>query len=104
MFGLDDHADAARSQLLVAPIGDLGGQTLLDLKVTGEEVNHTAELRQSDDPLARQIADVGDAVKREHVVHAEGLEWDVADDHMLVVALVFGNVVALKGTGVSSSA
>src|ERR1044072_4577373 len=38
----------------------------------------------------QQISDVGNAMKREHVVHAQRLEWDVADDHKLVVALVVG--------------
>ena len=37
---------------------------------------------------AGQVGDVRDAVERQHVVHAQRLERDVAHDDELVVALV----------------
>jgi hypothetical protein len=39
---------------------------------------YARELRQADDPLARQVRDVCDADERQHVVLAERVELDVA--------------------------
>jgi hypothetical protein len=36
VLGFEDDADAFWRQLLLDPVGDLGGQSLLDLEVAGE--------------------------------------------------------------------
>ena len=72
------------------PAGDLRRQPLLDLQRAGEVIDHARELRQPDDPLARQVADVGDADERQQVVLAQRVERDVAGDDELVVAAVVG--------------
>ena len=41
------------SQLDVEPVGDLRGEPLLDLEVTGKEVDDATEFGQSDDSIAR---------------------------------------------------
>jgi hypothetical protein len=43
-------------------LGDLGGQSLLNLKTSGEGVDHPAQLAQAHDPTAWQVGDVGPAV------------------------------------------
>ena len=61
VLGLEHDADALRRELALQPAGDLRGQPLLDLQRAGEVVDHPRELGQPDDPLAGQVADVGDA-------------------------------------------
>src|SRR3712207_8983680 len=47
-------------------------------------------LFRSDDPLAGQVADVGDAVERQQVVLAQRVERDLRGDDELVVGAVVG--------------
>ena len=54
--------------------------------------------------LARQVGDVGHAVERQQVVHAQRLERDVAHEDELVVALVGKQRSRSNSAGVSSSA
>src|SRR4051794_33382365 len=61
VLGLQDDSDTLRRQLVLQPVADLCGQPLLHLQPPGEEVDHARELRQSDDPLTRQVAHVRDA-------------------------------------------
>src|SRR5215218_6621531 len=70
VLGLQDDPDASGFELALEPVGDLRGQPLLDLEIAAEELDDAAELAEADDPLARQIPDVGDAVERKQVVHA----------------------------------
>src|ERR1035441_7399952 len=88
MLGLEYHAHPLWLKLLMQPAGDLDDESLLELEIAGEEVNHAGELGQAEDPIGRQVGDVSDAMKRKHVVHAQRLERDVADQDELVVALV----------------
>ena len=76
VLGLDHDADALRLELALEPARDLRGQPLLDLQRAGEELDHAGELRQADDPLAGQVADVRDADERQQVVLAERVERD----------------------------
>ena len=78
----------------------LPGEPFLDLQSCREEVDDAGQLGESEDPLAGEVGDVGDAVKWQQVVFAEGVERDVARDHELVVALVVwegGEVERLGG-------
>ena len=90
VLGLDDHADTARREVGLQPVGDLLGQPLLDLRAAGEQLDDPGELRQPEDPLAGQVADVRDADERQQVVLADRLHRDVAGEHQLVVPLVVG--------------
>src|SRR6478735_11051145 len=90
VLGLDHDADAARLERFADPPRDLRREALLDLQAARVQVDDAAELRQPDDALAGQIADVRDAVERQEVVLAERVEADVAGDDELVVALVVG--------------
>ena len=80
----------ARVQVVLQPVGDLLGEPLLHLQVAGEQVEHAGELRQAEDPLARQVADVRDPAERQQVVLAERLHRDAGGQDQLVVALVVG--------------
>ena len=53
-------------------------------------LHNVSQLGEPDDALRRQVGDVGDAVKRQQVVHAQRLERDITHDDELVVALVVG--------------
>ena len=99
VLGLDDHTDTARGQVLLQPVGHLLGQPLLDLQVAGEQLEHPGELRQAQDPLAGQVADVRHPGEGQQVVLAQGVQRDVPGDDQLVVALVVGEgrQVELRG-------
>jgi hypothetical protein len=73
---------------VLKPVGDLGRQPFLNLKIAAEELDNTAKLAEPDDPLAGQIADVGHARERQQVVRAERVERDRRRHDELVVALV----------------
>ena len=83
---LDHDADAARLQHVVDAAGDLGRHLLLDLEATREDVDDARELRDADHLGRRQVAHVGPADDRRHVVLAVRLELDVAQHDHLVVA------------------
>jgi hypothetical protein len=85
VLGVGVHRDAARLQHLVDRLGDLHRHRLLGLQAAREHVHDAGELRQADDAGARVIGHVHDAVERQHVVLALGVERDVAhDDHVAV--------------------
>ena len=88
VLGLDDHADAHRSQVGVEPVGDLLGQPLLHLRAVREQLDHPGQLGQPEDPVAGQVADVRHADERQQVVLADRPDRDVAGEDELVVALV----------------
>ena len=77
-------------EVLSQPVGDLHRQALLDLEVAGEELDDASELRQPEDPLTRQVADVHHSVERQQVVHAQRVERNRSDEDELVVAVVVG--------------
>src|SRR5215207_2444216 len=60
---LQNHAHPLGRQLVVEPAGDLCGQALLELEVAREVLDHATELAESDEPLGREVPDVGHAVK-----------------------------------------
>ena len=63
VLGLEHDADALGRELALQPVGDLRRQPLLDLQRAGEVVDDAGELRQPDDPLAGEVADVRDAAR-----------------------------------------
>ena len=86
MRGVDDHADTARLEHHVDAVGDLRGQFLLHLEAPRIRIDDTRELADADDLVGRQVADMGAADDRRHVVFAERFEFDVAQHDHLVVA------------------
>ncbi len=88
MLGGDDDGHAARLQPFVKQVGDLAGQPLLELGLAGQTIDHAGNLVQSNNPPARDVADVGGADERQQVVLAHRLQADVAQDHHLLVLLV----------------
>src|SRR5205085_8433035 len=73
---------------VVDRVGDLRGQTLLYLQTAGEHLDHTRQLAQADDFLARQVGDVGASEERQQVVLTQAVELDIAHhDHLVVLGL-----------------
>ncbi len=102
MLGLDHHPDARGLQDVLDRLGDLGGQLLLDLQPAGEAVDHPRQLGDAHHPVGRQVADVGAADHRQHVVLAEADHPDILQDHQLVIAadLLEGPLQILPGIDV----
>src|SRR3569623_300160 len=79
--GLDGPA-----QRLVERRRDLRGEMLLRLQPMRECIDEARNLRQPDDAIDRRIGDVRLAVERHDVMLAMRMEFDVADQHKIVVA------------------
>jgi hypothetical protein len=81
--GLHDHGDAVGAQVRHQGVGHLAGQALLHLQAAGEDIDHAGDLAQAHHLAVGQVADVGVAEEGQHVVLAQRVELDVADDHHL---------------------
>ena len=68
--------DAARLDQLVERVGDLLAEPLLHREAAREQAHQPGELRDADDLVAGDVADVRDAVERQRVVLAEAEERD----------------------------
>ena len=86
MLGLDHDADALRPQHLLYGVGDLGGHLLLDLQAAGKAPDHPRQFGDADHPVGRQIADMGHAHDRQHVMFTEADEADVLEHDQLIIA------------------
>lgn len=104
MLGFEYDGDALGLQALMEAVGDLLGQSFLDLKAAGEPVRDPGQLGQTEDATAREVADVGDAAEGQQVVLAQRLERQVPGQDELVVALVVAERGAVNASGVSISA
>src|SRR5699024_9068201 len=92
VLGFDNHNDAAWPQNLGDGLGDLGRESLLDLRPARIRVNQPRQFTQSGDAAAlmRDVADVRAAVKRHQVVLAHRPQFNVFDQDQFIVAHVEG--------------
>ena len=88
VHGLDDHGDAPGMQGILDAVADLLGQALLDLQAAGVSLYDAGDLGKSRDLSVGDVGDMGLPDERQHVVLAQGEEFDVLDDDHLVVGLV----------------
>ena len=70
-------------------LANLGRELLLDLQPPREPLNDTGKLRYPDDAVFRQIADVGAAQERQHVMLAEADHGYVGEHDQLVITADF---------------
>lgn len=80
MLGLQDDPDALGCDVELEPVGDLLGESLLDLEVPGEQLDDAGELGEPEDATVGDVADMGNAVERQEMVLAQRLERDVAGE------------------------
>ena len=83
------------------PVGDLLAEALLHREPAREEAHEARQLRDADDPLACDVADVRGAEERQRVVLAEALERDRALDDLADRATPAGRALS-AGKAVSS--
>src|ERR1700722_7085327 len=86
MTGFDDHANTLGLDYFLNGLGDLGGETLLNLKATGEQFDEPRNFAETDDAALGNIGDVDLAEKWQQVMFAEAEHFNVFDDDHLVVA------------------
>src|SRR3954471_4480266 len=67
-------------------VGDLLPDSLLDREALAEETHEPGQLRDTDDLLTRDIADVRDAVERQRMMLAERVEGDWSLDDLAELA------------------
>ena len=89
MRTLDNNADAEGLQNAIQTSSDFGGHFFLNLKPSWVNVDETSQLRNSDNSIARQIANVNAADDRRDMVLAMRFEPDIAQHHDLVVTAHF---------------
>ena len=80
-----DHGHPLSLELGLQGFGNLDGQTLLNLKPSAERIDHTRNFAQTDNLLARKIADVAPAKKWKEVMFTERKKVDVFYDYHLIV-------------------
>ncbi len=85
MAGFDDYAYALRLDYFLDGLGDLGGETLLNLEAAGEYFDQARDFAEADDFAVGDVGYVDFAEEREQVVFAEAEHLDVFDDYHFVV-------------------
>ena len=76
MDGFDIHRHAARAQDAFDGVGDLGRHRFLGLQSLGEDLHDAGQLADADNPIGRQIRDMGRTQDRHHMMFAMALERD----------------------------
>jgi hypothetical protein len=85
---LDDDAHSLGLQSVGEPVSDLFGQPFLHLRTAGKVLHYPGQFRQTQNPVTRQLADMGDTHERQQVVFAHRPHRDRARQYQLVVVLV----------------
>src|SRR3990172_4512304 len=89
MLGLNHHGGALRIQSSLAQkVGDLRGETLLDLRPASEDLDQARHLADAEDASLRNVADVRHPVERQEMMLTHTVKGDVFDDHHLMMVLV----------------
>ena len=84
----NNYCNSQRLKGLLDAVTDLGGESFLDLKATGEGLDHTGDLAQTGDGSVRDVCDMSLADERHHMVLTGRIKLDVLDkDHLLVFFL-----------------
>jgi hypothetical protein len=85
----NDNGDALRHQDAVQGIGDLRRHSLLNLEPPSVSLYEASQLRDADNSVARQVADMRAPNDRRHVVLATRDEANIAQQHHLIVSSDF---------------
>jgi len=97
MFGFHGHRDAVWLQCRNEGIGDLRGESLLELRAPCYEVDQAGDFADADDATAGDIGHVGAAVEGEEVMLAHGEERNIAQDDHLRMAFLKSNFEEFGG-------
>jgi hypothetical protein len=89
MCGLDNHRYAERLEHAVQANRNFSGHLFLNLKTFCIDIHKSRELRNPNNSIAREIADVGSTDDRGKVVFAMRLEGNVSQHDNLVIARDF---------------
>src|SRR4051812_12349000 len=87
MTRLDHHAHASRVKQRLYGLCNLARETLLNLQAAGKHVHQSGELAQSNHFSVRQISDVRLAEEWQHVMLAQTVKLDIANEHHLIVTI-----------------
>ena len=88
MHGFDDYGHAQRVQGILDAVSDLFRKTLLDLQPAGIGFHDAGDFAQAGNLSLGDICHMRFADEGEHMVLAEGEEFDVLDDDHVVVGLL----------------
>jgi hypothetical protein len=86
MNGFDNACGPKRVELLHESVGDLGGESLLDLRPAGIAVYEAGEFAQSNHLAVGKIGNMGPAGERQQVMLAHGMEFDIAEKDDFIVS------------------
>ncbi len=85
VLGVHHHADSLGVRHLHQGLGDLARQALLDLQARREHVDNPGDLGQTDHLAIGQVGHMHLADDRQQVMLAQGVQFDIAQQHHLVV-------------------
>jgi hypothetical protein len=90
VLSLDDHPRSRSTEPpLAEEVGNLGRETLLDLRPTGQHLHEPCDFADTENPALGNVADVSDAMEGQKMMFTEGSEGDVShDDHLMVVLII----------------
>ena len=86
MDRLDHHGDAARIELGINCMDNLGGEVFLGLQAAREYFNNAGQLRQAYNAIIRQVGNMDMALERNHMVLAMGEKLDIPHQYNVVIA------------------
>ncbi len=101
MNRVDHDSYAARLEHLVDAAGNLRGKLFLHLEAAGVAIDHARQLADAHHAIGGQVADMGAADDRRHVMFAERFERDITQHHHFIVALDFFEGAAQIRAGVA---
>ena len=90
---LDDDAHAFWLDDLLHGFCDLLGELLLDLQAAGEDIYHTRDFAKADDLVIWDIGYVHASEKRQQMMLAKALKFDIAHEYHFVVGAIKQRVV-----------
>lgn len=89
MLGPHHHAQADGLEAFHEEVSDLRGERLLHLGPAGEQFHRPGQLRQADDVLRGDVANIRGAGERQAVMLADALDRDsTLNDQLLIRAVV----------------
>src|SRR6516164_2607641 len=86
MARLNYHAHSLWLNHFLNGLGNLGGESLLDLQTAGKDLDQPRDFAQADDFTVRNVGDMDFAKEREHMMLTEAKHFHIFDNHHLVIA------------------
>jgi hypothetical protein len=103
MLGLHDHCNSAALQTIFNQIGNRLSHPFLYLRSTRDFFHNASQFAEPCDSTVRDVGNMRNASKRQQVMFAHAGEFDVANQHDLVVTFFERHVEVAAGIKVETA-